>query len=224
MAPPADPQLQLTRGHLYALGSLSLALALLAFFVGLQTGRNEAPPPASPTVSPLVSAEARSGDLEVLLAKVEQANAPAERLAFPAELPKSEPPPTPLPPADPAAPPPPVEPVAAPVDPFPAEAKTGTASVAPSVPASMAQPLDGVPASGWAIQVASRADENDAQVLVETLRAAGLAAYRGVALVDGATTWRIRVGGYASKDAATAAMTAVASRAGSTDPRVLPAP
>jgi cell division septation protein DedD len=165
-----------------------LSLAVLAFFVGMQVGKTQAPPaPAAPPVAPLVSDEARTGDLEVLLARVEQAGNRHDPLAFPGELPKTDVPP---PPVDPAAPPVEAPP---PVDPFPDAPREGSATVAAGASASVA--VDGVPAGGWAIQVASRDTEADAQALVETLRAAGLAAYRVVALVDGKSAWRVRVRG-----------------------------
>jgi cell division septation protein DedD len=215
--PRADRQLQLTRNHLFALGAVSLSLAVLAFFVGMQVGKTQAPPaPALPPVAPLVGEEARTGDLEVLLAKVEQANKPNDPLAFPGELPKTD------------APPAPVDPTAAvveappPVDPFPDAPREGSATVAAGMSASAV--VDGVPSGGWAIQVGTRDVEADAQALVETLRAAGLDAYRVVALVDGKPTWRVRVGGYASKDGTTAALAEVSGRAGAGDATVTPAP
>ncbi|MFZ5475943.1 MAG: SPOR domain-containing protein [Myxococcota bacterium] len=213
-----DRQLQLTRNHLFALGALALSLAVLAFFVGMQLGKTTAPPvAAAPPVAPLVGEEARTGDLEVLLAKVEQAGVKTDPLAFPAELPVTVTPPAPI---DPAATP--VEPAPPAPDPFPDVPREGSATVAAG-PAT-AGVVDGVPADGWAIQVASRDGEADAQALVETLRAAGLAAYRVVALVDGQSTWRVRVGGYRTKDAAAAALGEVSGRAGSGDAVVTPAP
>ncbi|MFN7147693.1 MAG: SPOR domain-containing protein, partial [Myxococcota bacterium] len=77
---------------------------------------------------------------------------------------------------------------------------------------------------GWAIQVAQHADEGDAARNVETLRAAGLEAYRVVALVGGETVWRVRVGGYSSKEVATAAAPGVGSKAGASSTTVTPAP
>lgn len=221
--PRATNQLPLTRNHLYAMGALSLALALLAFFVGFSLGRGKAaaPPPVS-AESRFLSEEARTGNLEVLLSKVEQARGVEEAMAFPSELPKSDPPPAPV---DPNAPPPtePVEPPPPPPNPFPPEARPGGAQL---TTAPVATPTVGedVPTSGWAVEVAEHAVEDDAARNVETLRAAGLSAYRVVAIVGGRTVWRVRVGGYGGKEAATAAMPAVASKAGVTDVKVTPAP
>ena len=81
-----------------------------------------------------------------------------------------------------------------------------------------------MPRGGWAIQVAQHADEHDADRYVATLKAAELPAYKVVALVDGKTVWRVRIGGYASKDGATAALAGVASKAGASGATVTPAP
>lgn len=219
-----ERELVLTRGHLFALGALSLALAVLSFFVGLQLGRTDAPIATAPAVDPLVREEVRGGDLEVLLARVEAASRPHAELTFPEKLEESDLIP---PPVDPSAP---VDPavaavVAPPVDPFPDDAtpRVGEAMVAGVVraPAPVEQQI---PAGKWAVQVASRPDEADASVLVDTLRAAGLQAYRVPALVDGQALWRVRVGGYNSKEGATAALGEVSARAGTTDAVVTQAP
>ncbi len=215
--PRATNQLPLTRNHLYAMGALSLALALLAFFVGFSLGRGKAAAPPPAPASTFVPEEVRTGDLEVLLAKVEQANAGDAALGFPAELPRTEPPP---PPVDPTAPP--VEPTPPP-NPFPAESRPGTAALG-GPPVATPTVDEGVPTSGWAVEVAEHTSEADASRYVETLRAAGLEAYRVVALVGGKTVWRVRIGGYSSKDAATAAVPAVASKAGASSATVTPAP
>jgi cell division protein FtsN len=221
--PPVERPLAVTRAHLLALGALSLSLAVLSFFVGLQVGRNESPPVAAPPVAPLVSDQARSGDLEVLLANIDQAKSAATPLTFPAELPKTTPPPA-APPADGSAAAASDAPAAAPpVADVPGEEHAGSASVAAGAAVAPAV-AEEVPKGGWAVQVATRADEHDAAVLVETLRAAGLPAYHVVALVQGKAAWRVRVGGYGTKEAATAALSAVASKAGADDATVTPAP
>ncbi len=82
----------------------------------------------------------------------------------------------------------------------------------------------GVPTGGWAVQVAEYADAPSADRLVAELRAADVAAYRAAALVDGRRVQRVRVSGFASREAALGQMEAVASRAGSSLPTVVPAP
>src|SRR5688500_5576899 len=126
--PRATNQLPLTRNHLYALGALSLALAVLAFFVGFQTGRGKVVAPPVPPVAKLVPEEVARGDLEVLLAGVEQANAGDAPLGFPDELPRALPPVLPPAVVDGAAASgaAPVEPAPPPPNPFPAEARPGS--------------------------------------------------------------------------------------------------
>lgn len=210
-------QLTLTRGHLYAFGAMALTLAILAFFVGLQVGRGPVAPAQGPVVRALLDEEARTGDLETLLMRVESSRAP-EGLVFPRELPTSAPPLPPLPAEgeEPVAPPP-VDPVVA-----PDAAPEGEATLAPSVAAPSTS--DAVPTHGWAIQVAVRADAADADRLVATLREAELDAYRVEALVDGRSEHRVRVGGYATEAAATAALPEVRGRAGASTATVAHAP
>jgi cell division septation protein DedD len=221
---PAGPhQLPLTRNHLYALGALSLALAVLSFFVGFQTGRGQVVAPPAPAVARFVRDEVADGDLEVLLGRVEQATVGETPLGFPAELPRAEPAPVVPPPlaeGEVAAPPPVAPP---PVNPFPAEARPGAASLAAGA-ATTAPSMGDIPAGGWSIQVGEQIAEPDAVRQVETLQAAGLAAYKVVALVDGATVWRVRIGGYSSKETATAALPAVSSKAGAAKATVTRAP
>ena len=82
-----ENQLSLTRGHLHALGAMSLALALLSFFLGVQVGRRQAPPAAAPVAAALLGEEAKTGNLEQLLEKVENAQVAAQPLGFPTVLP-----------------------------------------------------------------------------------------------------------------------------------------
>ncbi len=85
-----DAAIPLTRGHLYALGAMSMALAFLAFFVGLALGRR-APEVASedPAVLPLVAEEVEGGSLEALLARLSEVQGASVR--FPGELGSSAP-------------------------------------------------------------------------------------------------------------------------------------
>ncbi len=80
-----DQTIQLSRGHLYALGAMSVALALLTFFLGFavsqRMGREVGP---APDRMPLTADEVRAGTLESLLARV--ASEQRADLAFPGEL------------------------------------------------------------------------------------------------------------------------------------------
>lgn len=172
----AERQLSLTRGHLFALGVLSVALASLTFFIGVEVGRQDVPDAPPPAQAGLVAEDVKSGDLEVLLAKVDEHRDAS--LGFPHEL------------------------------------------VAPVI----ASTSDAVPTSGFAIQVAEGDDVARAQRLVETLRAANMPAYRVAAIVDGKTLHRVRIGGYSSEAAATAARGEIAGRAGAAEASVVAAP
>jgi cell division septation protein DedD len=223
-APARAGTLTITRGHLTALGVLSVALATLAFIVGFEAGRSQARvvQPA-PEQKPLVGEEARTGNLEALLARVEQARGGSAPLAFPAELPATELPVAPAVGPDGAPIPPAPEPP--PPDPFPDAQRPGSAVVAAS-PATVSAltPDPNVPQAGWAVQVATRASESEAAALVETLRGAALNAYRIVTVVDGAAAWRVRVGGYASKEAAASALAEVGRAAAADGATVTKAP
>jgi len=224
--PRASNQLPLTRNQLYALGVVSLSMAFLAFFVGYQVGRGKVVAPPPPPVAKLVPDEVAQGDLEVLLAGVEHATAGSAPMGFPAELPRAEEkvePPVLVDGAVPGEAPAPVEPPPPPPNPFPSEARPGTAALSGAAGAVPAPSAD-IPTSGWAIQVGEVNAEADADRYVETLRAAELSAYKVVALVDGAWIWRVRVGGYSSKETAAANLAGVASKAGAAEATVIRAP
>lgn len=217
--------LPITRAHLFALGAMSLTMAVLSFFIGLKLGQHDVPMSEGPVVKALLDEEARTGNLEALLMRVE-ATQTQERLVFPEELTKSAPPLPPLPDPDapaadptlvvaaaPPAAPPIVQPDSPPVS--HAELAGGERVIAAS---------EAVPTTGWAIQVGERAQEQEAERLVATLRTAGLEAYHVEVLVDGTPTHRVRVGGYGSQEAAKAALVEVSGRAGAPDATVIKAP
>lgn len=76
--------LTLTRGHLLALGALSLALAVLSFFLGVEVGRQQAPPPPVVELPGLVAKDVAEGNLEELLSKAEEKQ--GQPLDFPKAL------------------------------------------------------------------------------------------------------------------------------------------
>lgn len=175
-----DRAIPLTGGQLLALGAMSMALALLSFFVGLAVGEGSpsgnSADVARPTIEPLVGDVVRSGSLESLLVRV--SGTQGTDVSFPGAL-------------------------------------------TSALPESSA---DGVPSGGWAIQVAEYPDLEGATRLVTQLRELELPAYSAAALVDGRKVHRVRVSGFATREGASAAVTAVATRAGSTTPLVVPAP
>ncbi len=177
LPPRPDRALAMSRAHLFALAALAMSMSVLTFFIGVQLGRKEVPAAPTAAQAPLIRDDVRSGDLEVLLTRVEQARGDPT-LTFPGDLPRSE------------------------------------------LPSSS----DAVPHSGYAIEVAAEPTAADAQRLVETLRAAGLAAYRVAALVDGRPEHRVKVGGYTTEESAVAAIPEVKSRAGTEHASVSAAP
>lgn len=190
-----------------------MALALLAFFLGYQVGTRTVPPAPPPAVAPLISEEARSGNLEVLLNRVDEASAKNLALSFPADLPApSE---APAPPPDPNAPP-------AVAPPPPEVVRVGEASV----PAGAAVPsVEGsVPAGGWAIEIGATPSPDEAQTWLKRLAEAELSAYRLNEVRDGVVTARVRVGGYATKAEAVAAVAAVTEVLGLGSAEVVSAP
>lgn len=219
-APRANHQLPLTRNHLYAMGALSLSVAVLAFFVGFSLGRAGGPPAAEPVVMRLVPDDVRTGDLEVLLARVEETSNAEMTMGFPTELPRTELPPAPVEPLAEGEVPPPPEPVPAP---FPAESRPGAATIEPAAEVAPTSAGD-IPTSGWSVQVAEHVNEADAILAVEALRASELSAYSVVAIVEGEVRWRVRVGGYGSKEAANDASASVAAKAGVASATVTMAP
>ena len=189
-------QYWLTQGHLAALGTTTIFLAALAFFVGLTVGKRQAAVAApEPVAAILVGSAEQADSLTELLAKVEEAaaaelpQAQAGTLSYPEQL-KAET----LEPLLPTLGEPLEEPqvlavVEAPVD------------AAPEVPL----PGDSVPEDGWAVQVAAYPSLDEAQARVLSLREEGHDAYRIEAFVKGQTWYRVRIGPYASKSAAEAA-------------------
>jgi DedD protein len=184
-----------------------LAIALLAFFIGIQVGRNQADTPQELPVDTLLPDPDKEDALEALLREVEAAQAAAPPLAFPDTLTEGE------------APKPPEEPkkaiVETEVEPVP-ETKQEAPPPAPSTAP--------VPTSGWSVQVASYDNAPDADARVEKLRERDLKAYRVTALIRGKNWHRVKVGSYPSKDAAAKARNDLARILGTRDLMITEAP
>lgn len=192
---PRDRQLLLTRGHLYALAAMAVALSTVTFFLGVQVGREGAPPAPEQVVHPLVEAEARTGDLEVLLNKVDQRQPGSQPLQFPASLPISSPPP----------------------------AAAGEGAVVP--PGAPAPPQGGVlPLGGYAIELKTVASGAEADAELEKLKADKVDAYWVTNIVDGQPVIQIRVGGFSSEKLANESLVTVANATGSRGAKVVHAP
>ena len=252
--------ISVTRPKLYGMFCVALTLAVVAFQVGRSWGHldmlrdpqdgtspdalaasaagqdaapaGEAAGTAAPKLAPILPDEARTAQLEALLARVElrektgASSAGDLRKALEAKsVPLGlGPDGVPVEPERgpfnekilPATPPPP--------DPFPDAPRTAGGSVTPGAAVQAPASLGKVPADGWAVEVGSFPAESEARARVEALTAAGLPAYALPGLVASQTTWRVRVGGYPDKDAASGALASVRSRAGAGAATVVRAP
>jgi cell division septation protein DedD len=227
-----------SRQQLYAMLASSLLLGVLAFAVGIRLGGGRvglpaletSPPSADAAVRPILPDEARTAPLEELLARVEaRATGPSDASALRAALTVPRPGPATAP-ADPADPSTPAvvgteTPVVAPVvDPFPdappAPVGVVAAGQVQAAPASVGK----VPRDGWAIDLGAVTAAADAEARVAALSGEGLAAYALPALVGGHSVWRVRIGGYTDRQAASDAFGDVKARAGVGDARVVHAP
>ncbi len=201
-------QYWLTQGHLAALGTTTLFLAALAFFVGLTVGKRQGAieVPVAP-VATLVGGAEQADSLADLLARVEEAaaaelpTAQAGTLSFPDQLKAAE--------LEVVVPD-----VVEPVDEVPVvalvEAPVETAPVPPV-------PGDGVPTDGWAVQVAAFPTLDEAEARVVALREQDHSAYRIEAFVKGQTWYRVRIGPYGTKGAAEKAALELGESLGQSD-------
>lgn len=200
-------EIWITRGHLAALGTATLAIALLAFFVGIQVGRNQVDSPAAADAEQILPNPDREDTLEALLREVESAQAAAPPLAFPEALAEGTAPETP--------------PVA--------EDEVEPTEIRPDPDAKQAPPPDPpksapVPSTGWSVQIASYDSVTDADARVAKLQERDLKAYRVTALIRGVNWYRVKVGSYPSKDAAAEARVKLARILGTRDLMITEAP
>jgi cell division septation protein DedD len=230
-------QIWITRSHLGAFGATAVGLAALAFFLGMEVGRNERGASSVAPRATLLPDAASDDALEALLREVEAAQKSAtvatgdatsdgfsQALAEARTMP--EPPPAPV---DPAAPP--GEQVAA-VEPPPMAAPEVAAEPPPaaSIPAPGEASMLGLgssavrPTGGWAVQIASYHTVEEADARVGELVTAGYKAYQVTAMVGGRTWYRVRVGGYGTKESANEARLALVEALGSPDLVVAAAP
>lgn len=243
-----DQQFWITRGQLGALAVTTVAVAALAFFVGVMVGQQDVPLPAGlGQDDALVDAALRDDAITELLARVEtaassripeaHARAPERELTFPADLVAEEEQGS-VPLADES------EPVALAdlqldrVEPDAlasevlADGALDEPSVAPMVlepepqeaiePPS--EPSGALPTSGYVIQVYSFPDPAEAQREVDALAGKGFPAYRVAAIVGGSTWHRVRIGPFDSQAEARGAIPKVSAELGVADPLVTKAP
>ncbi len=190
----------LTRNRLWVLVGLAVFMSATTFVLGIQTGRRQLPPPPLPPRDALLTEAVSSGELEVLLQNV-SAQARDAHLAFPTELPHT--PPVVEPVLGPDGAPLPDAPVPGPLPVLVASPAPATSAVV--VTSGGTDPVGVAPTDGYAVQVAVTA-KGLAQPLVSDLAAKGVTAYALDALVDGQAEQRVRIGGFASEEAAQAAV------------------
>ncbi|MCP4804122.1 MAG: SPOR domain-containing protein [Proteobacteria bacterium] len=248
-----DQQFWITRGQLAALAVTTLAVAALAFFVGVMVGQDDVPLPAGlgPDAA-LVDAELRDDAITELLARVEtaassripeaKARAPERELTFPqdlvAEVPEVEVPAVAeaeLVPLDELTLEPielsiedlPIEPIVEDEPEAEPEPEIAPVVVAPE-PAAVIEappaPPEGLPMDGYVIQVYSFPDAVEAKRKVEWLESKGFPAYRVAAIVGGRTWHRVRIGPYDTQSEARRAIPQVSAELGVADPLVTKAP
>ena len=177
-----DRQIWITRSHLAALGVTTLFIAILAFFIGLKVGQNQTGPAIAAAPPPLLPDAEKEDALEELLRQVEDSQAIASAdLSFPGALSAN------------TAPEAPLEPIAS---------VSVPTRVSPSAPPAMPAPPAAPPTTGWAVQISSFEDPQEAEDRITELGQLGLSAYRVTALVNGTNWHRVRIGGYTSREEA----------------------
>ena len=191
-------QISITKSHLGAMLAMTAGIAAIAFFVGVDVGRNQGSPSEAPRMTLLPDA-ASDDALEALLREVEAAqhaataNAAQPPDGFRAVL------------ADARAAEPPPLPEAAPTE-APVEEAAPVDAPVTSIPAPEAPSPEGGgivrPMDGWAVQIASYHTLEEAEAKVKELEAAGYPAYEVTALVKGVTWYRVRISGYLSQEVA----------------------
>jgi hypothetical protein len=185
--------LWVSRSHLWAMGAGTLVLGATAFAVGFTVGRDHAPSPEPEIVV------ADDGELVELLARVEASSRPhggIETLTFPEALAGEQPKVPEIAVALESAPPEAGEPVV--VEP----AAMGTA-----------EPVgDAKPAGTFTLELDRVGNADEAVVLRDRLRAAGMEAWIGLEHVGGQAVHRIGIGGFPDEAAAAAKLAEVAPK------------
>lgn len=208
-------QIWITRGHLAALAVATAAIAVMSFLVGRQFGLASAPTAAPseegaarylPDASDEEALEGLLAEVERAQAELDQAQKPPEEAGFNRELMAEMP-----------------------VPPVEGQVPSTVVSSLPAEPGAAPEPPDsalgaGAPSGGWAVQVASYAEQAEADGHVDRLKAQGMAAYRVAAVVSGHTWHRVRIGGYSSREAADAALGTLSQTLGLSDLMVAQAP
>lgn len=205
----SNRQIWITRGHLAALAISTASLAMLTFFLGVRVGRGTVPSTQDLAVQATLLPNADSqASLELLLREVELAQASLDPTGQPqtdveyTELLRTS----------------------ATATPAAASLPTGTVSIAANDTSHPRPPTFTPPESGWSVQVSSTPLVAAADQQVAGLIAAGHRAYRVDALVDGQNWYRVRVGGFDTRDEADAARRILAVQTSTPDLALAEAP
>ena len=193
-------EIWLTRGHLWALAVTTCSIAVLTLFIGLHIGRaTNGQSIKAVDGDGLIAQQIEQDPLEDLLSRIEAAAAdatPEASLSFPAALPEQgEPVPVmeaPEAEEDPAA-------IVEPGDDAPEAPLTSQPDASDGV-ASEPEVTAVVPTDGWAVQLGAYRALEEAEERVAELTRDSIAAYRVSALVRGETWYRVKVGGFATRD------------------------
>lgn len=199
-------QIWITRNHLLALAVATTCIALLAFFLGLKLGRSQLGPEEAARPPALTADAARQAELEAVLRQAARGTTPKD-FSFPSELP-----------ADVVTPP-----TGEAVDPT-AAAATSAPPTAEQAALSADAPTGNVPHGGWSIQVGIYATPAEADQRMAELGEQELKPYRVAALSDGQSSWRVRIGGYGTKEAAESALPELQAKLNLTELSVVAAP
>ena len=184
--PKRREQIYITKSHLFALSITTLGISILTFSLGYKVGLTQAAPVPEVRTPPLLPAADQQDTLEELLRQIEKAqeNAEATDYLFPDENKEAA---LPVPTQEKE------------------EEEEGSASNVrqgkeePETPEFTEQTL---PGSGWAVQVGSYPSLSEAQERISALQESDLEAYYIVAAVNDQNWYRVRVGGFRTKEAA----------------------
>jgi cell division protein FtsN len=182
--PKRREQIYITKSHLFALSITTLGISILTFSLGYKVGLTQAAPVPEVSTPPLLPAADQQDTLEELLRQIEKAQEKAEATdyLFPDEN-KEAVLPIPQLPEEQGGP----------------ASKIRKGKEEPEAPEFTEQKL---PGSGWAVQVGSYPNLDEAQERISSLQEAGKEAYYIVAAVNDQNWYRVRVGGFRTKEAA----------------------
>ncbi len=183
--PKRREQIYITRSHIFAISITTLSIAVLTFALGYKTGLSRAAPPPEIVSPPLLPNTEQQDTLEELLRQIEKTHEDSRSTdyLFPDEI-------------------------DAPKLPMPEEEKIVEKTVSEIRPASDNAPANpklsdiDVPNDGWAVQISSFPSEAEAQKTITSLKKKELAAYFVVANIEGKNWYRVRIGGYRTKEMA----------------------